>query len=247
MDEILNYNKKGKKVLYFIGALILILGGIISYFIINKYDDNNEKETSIASLTDELKDSDTIDKEEDKNENATKDKEVKIKVDIKGAINNPGVYEVSEDTIVNELINMAGGLMANATTKNINLSRKLQDEMVVIIYTENELKNKEEIKEDCLEDKVDISSCYEEEKAIVVPKNTTEEAAQTQSSSDAKVSLNKASKEELMTLSGIGEAKALKIIAYRESNDGFKTIDELMEVSGIGESIFNKIKERLTL
>ena len=50
-----------------------------------------------------------------------------------------------------------------------------------------------------------------------------------------------------MTLSGIGESKALAIIKYREENNGFKDISEIMNVSGIGEALFNKIKEFITI
>lgn len=58
-----------------------------------------------------------------------------------------------------------------------------------------------------------------------------------------KVNINKASKAELMTLKGVGESMADKIIEYRESNGNFKDIDELKLVSGMGEGKFNKIKE----
>ena len=64
---------------------------------------------------------------------------------------------------------------------------------------------------------------------------------------NTKVSLNKATLEELMTLNGIGEAKAKSIIAYREENQGFKSVDELLNVSGIKEALFAKIKDNITL
>ena len=61
------------------------------------------------------------------------------------------------------------------------------------------------------------------------------------------VSINQGTKEQLMTLPGIGEVKAQAIIDYRNSQGGFQTLEELMEVKGIGESTFNKLKENITL
>ena len=249
MNEIVDYNKKPQKIIIgAIIAIILLIGGGLTYFLIYKYDKKGDGKQTVASLTDDLKSTEKVEQEEDNSPAKTEETE-KIKVDIKGAINSPGVYEVDEGTIVNELINMAGGIMSNATTKNMNLSRQLQNEMVVIIYTQNELETKEnEISDVCYENDVDISSCYQEKQSIVIPsaeENTTKKDNNT--SSTSVVSLNNASKEELMTLTGIGEAKALKIIEYRESNGGFKSIDELMNVKGIGEAIFNKIKNNLTL
>ena len=61
-----------------------------------------------------------------------------------------------------------------------------------------------------------------------------------------KVSLNTATKEELMTLSGIGESKADLIIEFRNDNT-FKSIEDIMKIKGIGEKIFNKIKDKLCL
>ena len=62
-----------------------------------------------------------------------------------------------------------------------------------------------------------------------------------------KVSLNTATLEELMTLPGIGEAKALAIIQYREEVGAFQNIEELKEVNGIGDAIFDQIKENITI
>lgn len=66
-------------------------------------------------------------------------------------------------------------------------------------------------------------------------------------SDDMIVNINTATKEELMTLEGIGEVTADKIIAYRENNNGFLTIDELTEVDGIGEAKLDKIRSRITV
>ena len=62
-----------------------------------------------------------------------------------------------------------------------------------------------------------------------------------------KVSLNSALIDELITLPGIGEAKAKLIIEYREQNNGFKDIEEIMNIKGIGEKMFEKIKPYITL
>ncbi len=62
-----------------------------------------------------------------------------------------------------------------------------------------------------------------------------------------KVNLNLASIEELMTLDGVGEATAEKIIAYREEHGSFASIDELKEVSGIGEKKFEAVKDAITV
>lgn len=61
-----------------------------------------------------------------------------------------------------------------------------------------------------------------------------------------KVNINTATKEELMTLSGIGEAKAQAIIDYRITNGNFSSIEDLLNVNGISETLFNTIKEFIT-
>ena len=63
----------------------------------------------------------------------------------------------------------------------------------------------------------------------------------------AAVNVNTATKEELMTLNGIGEVKAQAIIDYRTKNGPFKTLEDLEKVSGIGEGTIGKIKKDVTL
>ena len=188
-------------------------------------------------------------KEKEVEEPIIQEENEKIKVDIKGAVNNPGVYEVLENSRVSDAINISGGLTKDADTSTINLSKIIFDEMVIIIYTKDEiaemLKGDTSIKyieKECICPKLENDACIED-KIENVPNNNLNNYT---SSSNNKVSLNKASLDELMTLDGIGEKKAQAIIDYRNKN-GFKSIEEIMEVDGIGSTTYEKIKDRLTL
>lgn len=190
---------------------------------------------------------------EKKEENISDNVEVlsNIRVDVKGAVKKAGVYELDRNSRVIDAINLAGGFKSNASTKYLNLSKKISDEMVIYVYTTNQVKSmgiKEEIKEECNCPTVDTSICAGSN-IIVSDKNnnTNVEENKNETEGSNKVSLNNASKEELMTLSGIGESKALAIIEYRSKNNGFKVLEDIMNVSGIGESLYNKIKDNITL
>ena len=69
----------------------------------------------------------------------------------------------------------------------------------------------------------------------------------TKGTESVKVNINTAGKEELMTLTGIGEAKADDILKYREEHGSFGSIEELMQINGIKEGVFNKIKDDITI
>lgn len=172
-------------------------------------------------------------------------------VDIKGAVKKPGVYKLSKGSIVNDVISMAGGLKSNASTKYINLSYEIKNHDVIYIYTSSEVK-KTTIKEECVCPEVEISKC--ENSSIVtnssdnVVKSNTEvnEDKEVSDVSANKININMASLDELMSLNGIGEAKALAIIEYRNTNK-FTKIEDLMNVSGIGESLYNKVKDSIAV
>jgi len=72
--------------------------------------------------------------------------------------------------------------------------------------------------------------------------NTIED---TKKEKEEKLDINKATQEELETLSGIGPSTANKIIQYRKDNGNFKNIEDLKNVNGIGESKYNEIKEKI--
>ena len=64
---------------------------------------------------------------------------------------------------------------------------------------------------------------------------------------EAPVNINTADREELCSLSGIGETLAERIIAYRDETGGFTAIEEITKVSGIGSSTFEKLRDRITV
>lgn len=219
-----------KKYRYIILSGLLII--VLLLFIFNKNSDEIEL-TSDLSLEIKEEVTEEIPKEE------------KIKVDIKGAVKNPGVYEINSNERVADAIEISGGLTNDADTSTINLSKNLTDEMVIIIYTKEEvaemLKGSTSIKyieKECICPKIENDACID---------NVIDNKPDTNTSNEQKVSLNSATIDELMQLPGIGEVKAKAIIAYREENGGFKSIEELLEVNGIGESTFNKIKDQLSL
>lgn len=178
-----------------------------------------------------------------KKKEKTSSSETLFKVDIKGQVNNPGIYSLKEGSRVIDVIEASGGLTENANTTVINLSKKIEDEMVIIIYSNEEVNNFARTKE--IEKQV-IENCTKKDEnslqndACINPSNEV-------SNTDNKViNINTATQEELMTLTGIGESKAKDIITYR-SEKPFTSIEDIKNVPGIGESLFAKIKENITV
>ena len=185
----------------------------------------------------------------------------KIKVDIKGEVINAGVYELKTGSRVMELVEKAGGLTENANTELINLSKKLKDENVVIIYSKKQVetikanrKQNTSFKEIC--DCPDVNdACIKEEDVVanttkkenkVSSSKTTKESAGTETII-GKININTASSEELETLNGIGQTRAAAIIEYREKNGNFSTIEDIKNVQGIGTALYDKIKDNITV
>ena len=86
----------------------------------------------------------------------------------------------------------------------------------------------------------DVCVTKEDEKALLEEKETEEKIT-------GKVNLNEADIEALQTLDGIGEVKAKAIIDYRDKNGPFKQIEDIKNVSGIGDSVYEKIKDNITV
>ncbi len=134
----------------------------------------------------------------------------KIGVYITGEVNNPGVYYIDENSRLNDLIELSGGLTQNADLTELNLAEKLSDS-----------------------DKIDVPK---------INHNEDDTTIENEEKSSDLININKASKEELKTLNGIGDTLAQNIIEYRKKSK-FETIEELLNVSGIGNSKFESIRE----
>ena len=149
-----------------------------------------------------------------------------IYVHIAGEVSNPGMYELKHDARVSDAIDAAGGLTESADQLSINLARQVTDgeQIVVQAYIEAEPGNSKS---------TDASDSG-------LPSSNTEVLS-------SKVNINTASASELITLDGIGESTAAKIIAYRQANGSFASIEEIKKVSGIGDRKYEAIKDRITV
>ena len=218
--------------------ILLLLGGfIIHQSFNNKKETKKEKSTLMVA---KKKSSNLKDLE-------VEDEGKEIYVDIKGEVNFPGTYLIKENKRVKDVIDMAGGLTENADTSVINLSKKLQDEMVIIVYSTREVQNFKQTKE---KENNALDACkYSEDYGL--ENDACIESQTDKTSGDSKttaiININSATKEDLMTLSGIGESKADDIINYRNTNGGFKNIEDIKNVKGIGDAVFAKIKDRITI
>jgi competence protein ComEA len=163
-------------------------------------------------------------------------------VDIKGEVNNPGVYKVDSNLRINDVINIAGGLTKNANLSLLNLSKKIFDEMNIKIYSNKEVQNAlKNIKEPTV-----IEVIKEIEKECNCP-DINDACIKVESEENSSlININTATKEELMTITGIGESKANNIIEYRKTT-AFNLIDDIKNVNGIGDSIFENIKNYITV
>ena len=175
-------------------------------------------------------------------------------IDIKGSVYNPGVYSIEKGKRVVDAINQAGGLTENANTSLLNLSMLVCDQMVIVVYSNEEINaleetiKKQQTKESLCKETVSNDACITTNKSVVVPRLPSMETSNTKMDvSSEKININTASKEILMTLSKIGESKANSIIEYREKNGEFKTIEDIKKVSGIGDSLFESIKDYITI
>ena len=160
---------------------------------------------------------DVVEEVEQNSESISEELQQLCYVYICGAVVRPGVYALPQGSRIYEAIELAGGLSKEADDTFINQAEVVTDEMMIRVYTK------------------------EETEAISVNNTNQIESDMT----DGRVNVNTASVSELMTLPGIGTAKAEAIVSYRKENGEFSDIEELMNVPGIKEGIFQQMKEHI--
>jgi competence protein ComEA len=143
-----------------------------------------------------------------------------IMVDVKGAVRHPGVYTVEEGDRLIDAITAAGGYLPDADSRLLNHAMKLTDELLVYVPL---------VGEELLEGGL----------SLVVQQNPQ--------NTDGLININTADEILLMTINGIGPAKASAIINYREEHGPFISPESIMDVSGIGQKTFEKLEHQITV
>jgi len=201
-----------------------LLGAIVAGFILLQGRDQGV--TDVQQLTEQTSSSSSYKDEKSNKSNEISQAETEdqlVTVDVKGAVKKPGVYQLQSNSRVHDALEKAGGLTDEADLKSVNQAQKLSDEAVVYVAKVGE-------------NAVDVTTS--------APASATSGTGQAKS---ALVNLNTATEADFQTISGIGQKRAQDIIAYREANGRFKSVDDLKNVSGIGAKTLEKLKEYVTV
>lgn len=212
-----NLNKKQKIIIFALAGIVII--GML-YFIYSKNQINED-----INLENDILISNTAITEK------TESTEDIVIIHITGSVKNPGIVKLREGSRVEDAIEAAGGLTENADITKVNLAYILEDGIKIRIPSASD----EEIGDgEILEDGIGEN--------IIVEENKTSDTKNAQN-----VNINKAGKEELQTLPGIGASLAERIVEYRNQNGKFASKEDIKNVNGIGESKFENIKEFITV
>ena len=198
---------------------IIIIGGILIIYTINKEQNYELDENAIVETKAEESKETEVEKE-------------KIIIHISGAVKKEGIVELEENSRISDAIEKAEGIKENADLQKINLAYKLEDGMKIYIPEKCEKKDENEISEN-------IKITEKEDKYIIQSNNNTENNNKKETT---KVNINTANQSELESLPGIGASTAIKIIEYRKENGKFSKIEDIKGVKRIGNAKYEKIK-----
>lgn len=210
---------KEKLMKFILIAAVLILSGIL--FCCNK---EQEKEFLLKEEAQTTEQQEPIGERDTELENGEEsvEKPTSICVYVCGAVVNPGVYSLPENSRKYQVIEMAGGMTADAAGQALNLAEVLVDG-----------------------EKIQVPTIEETETGDFVSETNSQEDSV--GGKSGLVNINQADASLLMTLPGIGEGKANAIIAYRQEHSGFSSIEELMQVEGIKQGVFDKLKDKICI
>lgn len=210
------------------GVLIFLLAGLITMFIMPSKNDvpNQQTVTATASTT-------TISAPQNQPEPP------KIwYVYVTGEVKNPGVYKLSEDSRVFQVIEAAGGFSRKADKTSINLAEMLSDGSHVHIGALIPQRQAAPAR---------IPGLPAEHAAPVTNIAAQTNIQQPRQNTGGLVDINRANENELEQLPGIGPATAKRIIEYRQSNGAFRKPEDLTKVRGIGNAKLSKIRPLITV
>ena len=131
------------------------------------------------------------------------------------------VYQLPEGARICDVIEKAGGFTEDASVDYLNQAQTVNDGEMIYVPTEEE--------------------------AYVRSDEYLQGERGGASADDGKININTATKEQLTSISGIGDGRAESIIKYRSEHGKFATIEDIKNVSGIGDSIFENIKDYITV
>ena len=255
MDLIKLYKKRRYIIKTVVLVLIIIIAGIFyikptkedGSVIINK-DNISDKESDSKSIIGgvtsggaaDINNSNGINGNEAGNDGLDENNS-KIYVYICGAVVNAGVVSGGAGMRLYQAVELCGGLIDEAVGTRVNLAMQLKDgDKIYIPYAYDDISLTDEINNGCNPNSTGISGSNTENSGG----NSESYGGNTGGAGSSNlIDINKASKSELMQLSGIGEARALDIISYREKHGAFKRIEDIKNVSGIKDAAFNKIKD----
>ena len=172
---------------------------------------------------------------------------VRLYVHICGEVNTPGVYEVEEGSRIFEAVELAGGLTDEAAPDYLNMALETADGMKITIPSRQEAEVHYGYSGSSTEKENSENQWIEVPEEQEKTDNSLGEVTGNGDIAGQRINLNTATREELMTLKGIGDAKARDIIRYRQEHGPFQAIEEFMNISGIKEAAFQKIKDYITV
>ena len=203
------WTKYGKSVI----LPAIVCAGFIVYFLLSKDQPSPEPILLTAATEQQTPEQQPTDPQ------PTEQQAQSIVVDVKGAVQHPGVYPFTTEDRIIDAITAAGGYVENADTRSINHAQKLTDELVIYVP-----KKGEQVEE------------------ALAPATSAPSSSASGAKNSETVNINTATESELTTLPGIGPSKAAAIIAYRDEHGPFATPQDITNVTGIGDKTFERLE-----